>query len=293
LSYDNKIQATVIDYRAAKVTSTVHEADVVFPALTDVTKGNKAYTVTINGTDSTRYIGVGAPTGYNHRDVLDTTQGDMAVYNSQSVDKQVVFDASADKAVVTSATRTGTVLDMAQLNGIRQHNSYAVADNGAAAYMMNGHILIVNSEDEILEDTVLSRSVAYSNVFTTGDKFVAVLIEENSSYPELYAAVYEADGDMVRNLHNISRVSKVAEDETFYPYNNMQVHDIVVSGDMLYALLKTDMDYYLVQFDTNDFTSTKEHLNLKEPNYQGFIYTMDDVILFGADEDYFYLRELN
>lgn len=292
-SYDNNIQVNVINYQDAKVTSSTHETDVVFPALTNVVKNGKTYTITINGTESTRYLGVGEPASYNYRDVLDTTYGDMAVYNGSATEKQVVFDASADKAVVTSAVNTGTVLDMAQLNGTQNYTSYAVADNGTAAYMMNGHLLIVNSDDDILEDVTLSRSVSYSKVFTTGDKFVAVLIEKGGSYPELYAAVYEADGDMVRNLHNISRISKVEEDETFYSYNNLQVHDIVVSNDVLYVLAKTDMDYYLVQFDTDDYTSSKEMLSLKEPNYDGFIYTMDDVMLFAADENYFYLRELN
>ena len=52
------------------------------------------------------------------------------------------------------------------------------------------------------------------------------------------------------------------------------------------------MDYYIVTYDITSNKSTKELLNLKEKTYDGFIYTMDDVKLFAADDNYFYLRDV-
>ncbi len=291
-SYDSTIQVNVIDLAAAKVTSTTQDAGVLYPVLGDVVKGANGYSVAINSADSDRYIGVGTPiTTSKYRDILETRLGDMAAYNGRSTETQLTIDADG-KAAVNSVTTEGVTLDMAQLNGTQKYTSYAVADNGTAAYMINGHMLIVDNDNKILEDAALSRNVSYSEVFTTGDKFVAVIVEEGSSYPEVHAAVYKADGTMVRSMRNISNISKVAEDEKFYSYNNLTAKDAAVVDDVLYVLAKTDMDYYLVQFDTNTYEYSKEHFGLKEPIYDGFIYTNDGVKLFGADEDYFYLRDV-
>ena len=63
-------------------------------------------------------------------------------------------------------------------------------------------------------------------------------------------------------------------------------------GDTVYILAKTNMDYYIVTYDITSNKSTQELLNLKEKTYDGFIYTMDDVKLFAADDNYFYLRDV-
>ena len=82
------------------------------------------------------------------------------------------------------------------------------------------------------------------------------------------------------------------QDEIFYDYNNLNIKDMKMFGSTVYMLAKTNMDYYIVTYDITSSESTKERLNIKEKTYDGFIYTMDDVKLFAADEDYFYLRDV-
>ena len=67
---------------------------------------------------------------------------------------------------------------------------------------------------------------------------------------------------------------------------------MVQYGSKIYMLAKTDMDYYVVIYDARTNTSSKEMLSIKEKNYDGFVYTMDDVKLFAADDNYFYLRDV-
>ena len=85
----------------------------------------------------------------------------------------------------------------------------------------------------------------------------------------------------------------MADGETFYEYNNLKIEDMVQQNQKIYMLVKTDMDYYIVIYDANTNKSTVEMLSIKEKNYEGFIYTMDDVKLFAADDDYYYLRDVD
>lgn len=291
-SYDNKIQINVIDYADAKVDSKIYDAGVLYPALTSVTQNGKTYTVGINETAAGRYLGVGTPANTNYETILDTTAGDISVHKGTDYDNVLRFDASSDIATVGTSGDAGKVLDLAQRFAIPEKASYAVAANGNYAFLMDGQLLIIDGDNDILEDIQLTRNAGDSKVFAVGNKFVAVVVEEGLNHPEIYATVYKADGSIEYYFHNVSNLSKVEKDEIFYDYNNLQIKDMKMFGNTLYVLAKTNMDYYIVTYDTLNNESTKERLKIKEKTYDGFIYTMDDVKLFAADDDYFYLRDV-
>ncbi len=129
--------------------------------------------------------------------------------------------------------------------------------------------------------------------FAVGNQFVVVAVDNDLHYPEVYAAVYRSDGSVKQYFHNISSITKVADGETFYEYSNLKIQDMKLYNNTVYILAKTDMDYYLVKYDVHTNTGSKEQLSIKEKTYNGFIYTMDDVKLFSADDDYFYLRDVD
>ena len=291
-SYDNKIQVNVIDYADAKVDSKIYDAGVLYPALTSVTQNGKTYTVGINETAAGRYLGVGTPANTNYETILDTTAGDISVHKGTDYDNVLRFDASSDIATVGTSGDAGKVLDLAQRFAIPEEASYAVAANDNYAFLMDGQLLIIDGDNDILEDIQLTRNAGDSKVFAVGNKFVAVVVEEGLNHPEIYATVYKADGSIEYYFHNVSNLSKVEKDEIFYDYNNLQIKDMKMFGNTLYVLAKTNMDYYIVTYDTLNNESTKERLKIKEKTYDGFIYTMDDVKLFAADDDYFYLRDV-
>lgn len=291
-SYDNKIQINVIDYADAKVDSKIYDAGVLYPALTSVIQNGKTYTVGINETAAGRYLGVGTPANTNYETILDTTAGDISVHKGTDYDNVLRFDASSDIATVGTSGDAGKVLDLAQRFAIPEEASYAVAANGNYAFLMDGQLLIIDGDNDILEDIQLTRNAGDSKVFAVGNKFVAVVVEEGLNHPEIYATVYKADGSIEYYFHNVSNLSKVEKDEIFYDYNNLQIKDMKMFGNTLYVLAKTNMDYYIVTYDTLNNESTKERLKIKEKTYDGFIYTMDDVKLFAADDDYFYLRDV-
>ena len=291
-SYDNKIQVNVIDYADAKVDSKIYDAGVLYPALTSVTQSGKTYTVGINEAAAGRYLGVGTPANTNYETILDTTAGDISVHKGTDYDNVLRFDASSDIATVGTSGDAGKVLDLAQRFAIPEEASYAVAANGNYAFLMDGQLLIIDGDNDILEDIQLTRNAGDSKVFAVGNKFVAVVVEEGLNHPEIYATVYKADGSIEYYFHNVSNLSKVEKDEIFYDYNNLQIKDMKMFGNTLYVLAKTNMDYYIVTYDTLNNESTKERLKIKEKTYDGFIYTMDDVKLFAADDDYFYLRDV-
>ena len=291
-SYDNKIQVNVIGYADAKVDSKIYDAGVLYPALTSVTQSGKTYTVGINETAAGRYLGVGTPANTNYETILDTTAGDISVHKGTNYDNVLRFDASSDIATVGTSGDAGKVLDLAQRFAIPEEASYTVAANGNYAFLMDGQLLIIDGDNDILEDIQLTRNAGDSKVFAVGNKFVAVVVEEGLNHPEIYATVYKADGSIEYYFHNVSNLSKVEKDEIFYDYNNLQIKDMKMFGNTLYVLAKTNMDYYIVTYDTLNNESTKERLKIKEKTYDGFIYTMDDVKLFAADDDYFYLRDV-
>ena len=291
-SYDNKIQVNVIDYADAKVDSKIYDAGVLYPALTSVTQSGKTYTVGINEAAAGRYLGVGTPANTNYETILDTSAGDISVHKGTDYDNVLRFDASSDIATVGTSGDAGKVLDLAQRFSIPEEASYAVAANGNYAFLMDGQLLIIDGDNDILEDIQLTRNAGDSKVFAVGNKFVAVVVEEGLNHPEIYATVYKADGSIEYYFHNVSNLSKVEKDEIFYDYNNLQIKDMKMFGNTLYVLAKTNMDYYIVTYDTLNNEPTKERLKIKEKTYDGFIYTMDDVKLFAADDDYFYLRDV-
>ncbi len=291
-SYDNKIQVNVIDYADAKVDSKIYDAGVLYPALTSVTQSGKTYTVGINETAAGRYLGVGTPANTNYETILDTSAGDISVHKGTNYDNVLRFDASSDIATVGTSGDAGKVLDLAQRFAIPEEASYAVAANGNYVFLMDGQLLIIDGDNDVLEDIQLTRNAGDSKVFAVGNKFVAVVVEEGLNHPEIYATVYKADGSIEYYFHNVSNLSKVEKDEIFYDYNNLQIKDMKMFGNTLYVLAKTNMDYYIVTYDTLNNESTKERLKIKEKTYDGFIYTMDDVKLFAADDDYFYLRDV-
>lgn len=290
-SYDQKIQVNVIDLNNAKVDSKTYDTGILYPALTSVQKDGKEYTVGINEASSTRYAGVGKPTGNNYDLILETEQGDVALYNGRDNSNVFRFDASADTGYVTTAGTTGKVLDLAQRLAGTEQTSYAVA-GGNYGFLMDGHLLILNNNDEIAEDIMLTSTAGDSRIFAYGDQFIAIAVEEGTRHPEIYATVYNADGSIDSGFHNVSNLSKVADGDTFYEYSNLKINDMVQYGSKIYMLAKTDMDYYVVIYDARTNTSSKEMLSIKEKNYDGFIYTMDDVKLFAADDNYFYLRDV-
>ena len=145
----------------------------------------------------------------------------------------------------------------------------------------------------MLEDVILTRSAGDGQIFAVGNQFVVVAVDTDLHYPEVYAAVYRSDGSVKQYFHNISNITKVADGETFYEYSNLKIQDMKLYNNTVYILAKTDMDYYLVKYDVRTNTSSKEQLSIKEKTYNGFIYTMDDVKLFSADDDYFYLRDVD
>ncbi len=290
-SYDTKIQVNVINYADAKVDSKTYDAGVLYPALTSVAQNGKTYTVGINETTG-RYLGVGTPSSTREECVLDTSAGYLSVYKGRDNNSILHFNTSDDSVNIAAAASSGKVLDLIQRAIIPEDSSYAIASNGNYAFMMNGQLLIINETNEILEDVQLTNHTGDEQIFTVGNKFVSIAVENGQHYPEIYATVYKANGNVEFAFHNISNLSKVAVDEKFYPYTHLEMKDIKMFGNTVYILAKTNMDYYIVTYDITSNKSTKELLNLKEKTYDGFIYTMDDVKLFAADDNYFYLRDV-
>lgn len=292
-SYDQKIQVNLIDLDNAKVESKIYDTGILYPALTSIHKEGTTYTIGINETSSTRYAGVGTPTNGNREIMLKTDQGNLDLYDGEKSTTVFQFDASAEEGSIRTQTTTGKVLDLAQRLNDADKTSYAVTADGTYAYLMDGQLLIVDAKDEIKEDVMLTGSAGDGYLYAIGNQFVAVLTEKNSRHPEVYAAIYNSDGTVVHAFQNISNLSKITDEETFYDYKNLTITDIALWKNNVYLLLKTDMDYYIVTYDTRTNTSQKERLSIKEKNYQKFIYTMDDLKLFSSEEDYFYLRDIN
>ena len=285
----------MIDLVNAKVESKTYNTDLLYPALTSISKDGKTYTIGINETVSTRYAGVGAPLSYSYETILDDTEmGDLALYDGRDSKKVFQFDASADSSAgVTTINSTGKVLDLAQRISTAKNNAYAVATDGTYGFLMDGHLLMIDQDNEVLEDVILTRSASDGQIFAVGNQFVVVAVDTDLRYPEVYAAVYNTDGSVKQYFHNISNITKVANDETFYEYRSLKIQDMNVYNNTVYILAKTDMDYYLVKYNVRTNTGSKEQLSIKEKNYSGFIYTMDGVKLFSADDDYFYLRDVD
>lgn len=292
-SYDSKIQTNIIDFTAAKTVSYTYDTNTLYPALTNVKKDGKTYNIGINEeTQSARYVGVGSAQSTNYETVLDTDCGDITVYKGSNTRQVLQFDASGDTATITNIKETGKLLDLVHRNSIPSHSSYAVAENGNYAFLLDGQLLIINGDNDILEDVVFTSTAGDSQVFAVGNKFVVIAVENGMHYPEIYAAVYNADGSVVHYFQNISQISKVKADETFYEYKNLNIKDAKLFGNTLYILAKTNMDYYIITYNIATNAFTKEQLSIKEKNYEGFIDTMNDVKLFAADEYYFYLRDV-
>ena len=194
---------------------------------------------------------------------------------------------------MTTINSTGKVLDLAQRISTAKNNAYAVATDGTYGFLMDGHLLMIDQDNEVLEDVILTRSASDGQIFAVGNQFVVVAVDTDLRYPEVYAAVYNTDGSVKQYFHNISNITKVANDETFYEYRSLKIQDMNVYNNTVYILAKTDMDYYLVKYNVRTNTGSKEQLSIKEKTYSGFIYTMDDVKLFSADDDYFYLRDVD
>lgn len=294
-SYDQKIQINVIDLVNAKVESKTYDTGLLYPALTSISKDGATYTVGINEAVSTRYAGVGTPLNNGYETILeDTEMGDLTLYDGYASRTVLRFDASTDSSAgVTTANRTGKVLDLAQRISDAQSNSYAVTADGTYGFLMDGHLLIIDQNNDIKEDILLTGSASDGQIFAVGNQLVVVAVDTDLRYPEVYAAVYNADGSVKNYFHNISNITKVTDEETFYEYRSLKIQDMKLYNNTVYILAKTDMDYYLVKYDVRTNTSSKEQLSIKEKTYSGFIYTMDDVKLFSADEDYFYLRDVD
>ena len=62
----------MIDLNNAKVDSKTYDTNILFPALTSVSRDGQTYTIGINEKASTRYAGVGTPDGSNYDEVLET-----------------------------------------------------------------------------------------------------------------------------------------------------------------------------------------------------------------------------
>jgi hypothetical protein len=294
-SYDQKIQVNVIDFNNAKVESKTYDTNILYPAFTSLQKVDKTFTIGINETSSTRYAGVGTPLNTSGGTLLDDTlMGDLTLYDSKATGNVFRFDAATDSSAgITSTTTNGKVLDLALRTVDSSNNTYAVADNGSYAFLMDGHLLIVDSNNDVQEDIRLTKKTGDAKLFAVDNQFIIVAVDTDLRYPEVYAAVYNTNGSMQYYFHNISNITKVTDDETFYEYNNLKINDMAISGNVLYLLAKTDMDYYLIQYNFHNNTSSKEQLSIKEKIYSGFVYSMNDVKLFSADDDYFYLRDVN
>lgn len=293
-SYDQKIQVNVIDLTNAKVDTKTYNTDMLYPALTSVNKEGKIYNIGINETaSSNRYAGVGTPTGNGDGVEVETDQGDLRLYSGQITNSVFRYDASTNDGGVTSITTTGKVLDLVNRINDTSQTSYAVASNGNYGFLLDGQLLIVDEDGDVKEDTFLTKKMGDAKIFAVGDRFIIIGVNKEMRYPELYAAVYQANGSLINYFNNISNIGKPTDTENFYEYNNLRIIDIAIDDSNVYVLAKTDMDYYTFTYDFIRNTSTKERLSIKEKIYDGFIHTMDDIKLFAADDDYFYLRDIH
>ncbi len=165
--------------------------------------------------------------------------------------------------------------------------------DGTYGFLMDGHLLIVDQDNDVKADVILTRNANDGQIFAVGNQFAVVMVDTDLRYPEIYATVYNADGSVKQYFHNISNITKVSDGETFYEYNSLKIQDMKLYNNTVYILAKTDMDYYLVKYDVRTNTSSKEMLSIKEKTYSNFIYTRDGVKLFSVDDDYFYLRDVD
>lgn len=290
-SYDDKIQVNIIDWNRAEVSSKTYNVGTLYPALTSIVQDGKNYRIGINESASTRYAGVGTPVGGSYETILeDTEMGDLTLYAGH--DSKTVFQFDSD-ANVTTVNTVGKVLDLAQRFGNAKNNTYAMTADGTYGFLMDGHLLVVDQDNEVKADVILTRSANDGQIFAVGNQFVVVMVDTDLRYPEIYATVYNTDGSVKQYFHNISNITKVSDGETFYEYNSLKIQDMKLSNNTVYILAKTDMDYYLVKYDTRTNTSSKEQLSIKEKTYSNFIYTRDGVKLFSIDDDYFYLRDVD
>ena len=294
-SYDDKIQVNVIDWNRAEVSSKTYNAGTLYPALTSITQDGKTYRIGINESAFTRYAGVGSPAGSSYETILeDTEMGDLTLYAGRDNQTVFQFDASADSSVgVTTVNTTGKVLDLSQRFGNAKNNTYAMTADGTYGFLMDGHLLIVDQDNDVKADVILTRNANDGQIFAVGNQFAVVMVDTDLRYPEIYATVYNADGSVKQYFHNISNITKVPDGETFYEYNSLKIQDMKLYNNTVYILAKTDMDYYLVKYDVRTNTSSKEMLSIKEKTYSNFIYTRDGVKLFSVDDDYFYLRDID
>lgn len=291
-SVDNKITAYITDLRNAKASKTETGAPTVLTTLTKGAMNGGVYQVVLNAVQDEKYLGMGQPmpqSAITSVEGLNTDVYDLR--DGVATGTVLSYDRSNDTMAQGIVKEYGFVLDMDEERVNK--GAYAKAKDGSQAFLLDDYLMILDKKGQKLEDAKIRTDNGNAVIYATDDYFLTLHINRSFGYPELFVAEYNRTKETKIATTNISFLTKVADDETFYPYNSLELVDSMLKGDTLYAFIKTDMDYYVITYNYRTKVSNKLMLQNKEHAYIGFVDALDSVKLIGTDNNYYYLRAIH
>jgi len=294
LSRESGLTVNVIDIHQGEVTSKSYSTKGVYPAIGKLEPIGNAYRAVISDKPVTTYVGVGSPIEGTYRNTFESKYGDLYLYNSAETEQVITINSKNNEfSGLLNQNNTGFVLDYRDRSTLFKHSDYVTTENGQYhGYLMDNYFTILESSGKLNYDGMIDRNYGNNKLFTWNNKFIVTSTSETARRPELYVAVYDVNGSMVSAMHNISQFHKVQINGEFYDYSRLQIEDYLQDENKLYFLLHTGWDTFVVVYDIKTNETRVEMLDNMEYMYDKFIYTDKGVRLFAADEDYYYLREV-
>lgn len=291
-THDNQVTVNVMDLSKAKVNTNTYTTDTVFPAIDSIERKGNDFVIQFKQETNHRYVGVGEPLDGTYFKTFETRQGEYLLYNGRADKSEMRINAKTDESSgVIAATDYGYTLGIANRSTDARELDYAISNKGSYAFLTDGHLFIMDDNIDEKYDEMLTTKISSPQIFVYEDRFVVLGIENELRYPELYAGVYDSEGNQIYYFDNISNLSKKSDQNAFYEYNYLRLVDSAQDGYKIYALLQNGWDRYLVIYNILDNTSITEKFSIKEKAYSSFIYTAEGVKLLAMDNDYYYVRD--
>lgn len=294
VSHADGYTLNVIDIHKGDVVSKTYATKGIYPAIGELERVKNAYRAVVSDKPVTTYVGVGSPIEGSYLNTFESKYGDLYLYKSAETEQVITINAKNNETTgVVEQNNTGFVLDYRDRSTAFKCSDYVTTENGQYhAYLMDNYVTILNNNGKLNYDTMIDKNYGNNRLFTWNNKFIVTSTSETARRPELYVAVYDVNGSMVSAMHNISQLQDLIINNEYYDHSRLVVLDYLQDENKLYFLLKADWDRFIVVYDIKTNERHIEMMDNKEYMYDRFIYTDKGARLFYADEDYYYLREV-
>lgn len=294
VSRESGLTVNVIDIHQGEVRSKHYSTKGVYPAIDKLEPISNAYRAVISDKPAATYVGVGSPIEGSYRNTFDSQYGDLYLYDSAETEQVITINSRSNEASgLLEQNNTGFVLDYRARSTVFKNSDYVTTKNGQYhGYLMDNYFTILENNGKLNYDGMIDRNYGNHKLFTWNNKFIVTSTSVDTKRPELYVTVYDVNGAMINSMRNISQFHKLEINGQFYDYNRVKIEDYLQDENKLYFLLHTGWDRFVVVYDIKTNENHLEMLDNLEYSYDKFIYTDKGVRLFYADEDYYYLREV-